>query len=136
MEPASPARLYCLVAGALLVALGLVGFAINADFATGEAVRDERGALAGLDLNGWLNAVRTATGLAALAAATLAARAGALGLGVAYLALGALGLTAAGDVSAIFEAVATDRASDALHLTLGVAGLAARAGSRPPRSRR
>jgi len=125
MESASPARLYCLVAGALLVALALAGFAVNADFATGEAVRDERAALLGIDVNGWHNALGLLAGLGALVAASLAARAGAIALGAGALALGLLGLLASGDANTILGAIATDRAADALHLTLGALGLAA-----------
>ena len=39
MEEASPARLYCLLVGAVLVIAGIIGFFYEASFATGDSIR-------------------------------------------------------------------------------------------------
>jgi hypothetical protein len=125
MNEKSPAQLYALVVGAVLVAAGIIGFFYNADFSTGDDV--PRDAVLGLlDVNGWHNVVHIATGALGLgAAASLAgARAYALGLGVVYLVVAALGF-AIGDGGVIVGLVPVNTADSVLHLALGAAGVAA-----------
>jgi hypothetical protein len=82
----SPARLYALVFGAVLVAAGIIGFFYEPEFTDDESVRDAVFGI--LDVNGWHNVVHIATvalGLVASAASAYAARTYALGLGAVYI---------------------------------------------------
>jgi hypothetical protein len=110
MEAASPARLYAAVVGALLVVLGLLGFFYDASFG---ALDDFEDAVAGLQVNGWLNLFYIATGALGLLAAGIAPRRYALAMAVLFVALAVLGW-----------------GSEALHLVIGLLGLAAVAGTR------
>ena len=57
----TPAQVYCLVFGAVLVLAGIVGFFTNSSFDTGDDA--PRGALIGLfDVNGWHNVVHVLSG--------------------------------------------------------------------------
>lgn len=109
MEAASPARLYAAVVGALLVVLGLLGFFYDASFG---ALDDYEDAVAGLQVNGWLNLFYLATGAAGLLAAGFASRGYALAMTLLFVALVVLGW-----------------GSDTLHLVIGLLGLAAVAGT-------
>lgn len=83
MQNMSPAGLYALIFGAVLVAAGIIGFFYESEFTDDASVRDAVFGI--LDVNGWHNVVHIATGalgLAAFAAGADAARAYALGLGV------------------------------------------------------
>jgi hypothetical protein len=111
MEPASPARLYAALVGALLVALGIVGFFYDASFG---GFGDTERALGTLQVNGWVNLLYLATGALGVLLAGAASRPYSLGMGVLYTAL------------AIF-APATGT-----YLAVGLLGLAAAAGSRSP----
>jgi uncharacterized protein DUF4383 len=125
MTEKSPARLYALVFGAVLVAAGVIGFFYNADFSTGDDV--PRDAVLGiLDVNGWHNVVHVATGaLGLLAASSLAAARGyALGLGLVYLVVAAWGF-AIGDGGVIASLVPINTADSILHLAIGAVGVAA-----------
>src|ERR671930_1052448 len=89
MEEASPARLYCLLVGAVLVIAGIIGFFYEASFATGDSIRSDD-VFGILSVNGWHNVVHIATGalgLAAFAGGAYAARTYAAGLGVVYIAV-------------------------------------------------
>ena len=125
MSEKSPAQLYALVVGAVLVVAGILGFFYNSDFSTGDDV--PRDAVLGLlDVNGWHNVVHIATGaLGLVAAASLAtSRVYALGLGVVYLVVAGWGF-AIGDVGVIAGLVPINTADSVLHLALGAAGVAA-----------
>src|SRR3954463_10249617 len=71
MSTTSPARLYALAVGVVLVAAGVIGFLYESSFPSAPSVR---GSVFGLlDVNGWHNVVHIATGLLGiLAARTLA----------------------------------------------------------------
>ncbi|HEU5061658.1 MAG TPA: DUF4383 domain-containing protein [Solirubrobacterales bacterium] len=116
MEPASPARLYAAVAGALLVVLGILGFFYDASFGDLDSYEEALGAL---ETNGWLNLFYVATGALGLLAASAAARPYALAAGLLFTALAIVGW-----------------GSGWLQLTIGLLGLAAAAGTRTERSRR
>jgi Domain of unknown function (DUF4383) len=109
MEPPSPARLYAAVAGALLVSLGIVGFFYDASFT---ALDDLQPALGALDVNAWFNLPYVFTGAIGVLVAGVASRSYSLAMGLLYTLLGILGL-----------------GTEWLHLTIGVLGLAAAAGT-------
>ena len=121
MQQQSPAQLYALVAGVLLVGLGIVGFFYNGTFTSNEAVHDD--VFGVLTVNGWTNTLHIATGVTALAWPT---RACAIVLGGLYVALAVWGF-ALGSGESILGIVAVNTADDVLHLAIGVAGLAAAA---------
>lgn len=114
MEPASPARLYATVAGALLVLLGIVGFFYDASFTS---LDDLQPALGAIEVNAWLNLLYVFTGAIGVLVAGVASRPYSLAVGLLYTLLGIFGL-----------------GTEWLHLTIGILGLAAAAGtSRPPK---
>lgn len=123
MEAPSPARLYAAAAGLLLFALGLIGFFHSASFgAPGEV----EAALGTLRVNGWLNLLHLLSGALGMLAAGVAARPYALAAGTLYTALGVWGLALApGD--AILGFLPAAGGDEALHLALGLLGLAAAA---------
>jgi hypothetical protein len=125
MEERSPAQVYALVIGLTLVAAGILGFFYNASFGTGDGT--ERDAVLGLlDVNGWHNVVHIATGALGLfvAGSYGGARAYALGLGVVYLLVAALGFIA-GDGDEIFNLIPVNTEDNVLHLLIGIAGVGA-----------
>lgn len=126
-RPASPAQLYALVFGVVLVALGIAGFFWSASFATGTGAGVEQGFVLGiLAVNGWHNVVHVVTGLVGLAVARdrAASRAYALGLGVLYLVITLLGFIATTN-DTLLGLVAINLEENILHLVIGMAGVAA-----------
>lgn len=109
MEPASPARLYASVAGALLVILGIAGFFYDASFTS---LDDLQRALGAVDVNAWFNLLYVVTGAIGVLVAGVASRQYAVAIGLLYTALGIFGL-----------------GTEWLHLTIGVLGLLAAAGT-------
>jgi Domain of unknown function (DUF4383) len=134
MEPPSPARLYATAAGAFLLVLGIVGFFSSASFGSPGSVDPSLGVLR---VNAWLNVLHIATGALGLLAAGSASRAYALGIGALYTVLAIWGL-AIGSGDAILGFLPASGGDDALHLVLGLLGLAAAAGTakRRPTGRR
>jgi MYXO-CTERM domain-containing protein len=129
MEAASPARLYATVVGALLVVLGILGFFYSASFGGPGNVE---AALGVLRVNAWLNVLHIATGALGLLVADYASRQYALGVGALYTALAIWGF-AIGGGEAILGFLPASGGDEALHLVLGLLGLAAAAGT--PRRR-
>jgi hypothetical protein len=115
MEPASPARLYASVAGALLLVLGIVGFFYDASFA---ALDDLQPALGAIDVNAWFNLTYVCTGAIGVLVAGVASRTYSLTIGLLYTLLGIFGL-----------------GTEWLHLTIGILGLAAAVGTARTQSR-
>jgi hypothetical protein len=113
MEPASPARLYTTVVGALLVVLGIVGFFYTASFGDLDSYEEALGAL---QVNGWLNLFYVATGSIGLLVAGVSSRTYSLLTGLLFTALAIVGWGSGG-----------------LNLVIGVLGLVAVAGT--PKSR-
>jgi Domain of unknown function (DUF4383) len=109
MEPASPTRLYASVAGALLVVLGIVGFFYDASFTS---LDDLHPALGAIDVNAWFNLLYVVTGAIGVLIAGVASRPYSLMVGLLYVLLAIFGL-----------------GTEWLHLTIGVLGLAAVAGT-------
>jgi hypothetical protein len=123
----SPAQLYALVFGAVLVAAGILGFFYEASFAVGDETLREREAVLGiLDVNGWHNVVHLASGALGLAVAGSygGARAYALGLGAVYIVITILGF-AYGDGDSIFSLIPINTEDNILHLLIGIAGIGA-----------
>jgi hypothetical protein len=128
MSTTSPARLYALVVGVVLVAAGIIGFFYEPAFSSDESVR---GAVFGiLDVNGFHNVVHIATGLLGiLAARALAsARTYCLLFGVVYLLVCIWGFIVGNDGS-ILSIVPVNTEDNILHLLLAAGGFAAYAAS-------
>ena len=132
MERSSPARLYCLLVGAVLVVAGIIGFFYEASFAVGnEVVADNVFGI--LAVNGWHNLVHIAIGGLLLIAAGGAARPAALFVVVLYLILAGLGFIATGGDGITFVAengvlidlVPVNDEDNWLHVILGVTGVIA-----------
>jgi hypothetical protein len=127
MEQRSPAQLYALIFGIVLVATGILGFFYESSFATGDDTLVEREAVLGiLDVNGWHNAVHIASGLVGLAVAASYANARlyALGFGAVYIVVAILGFIY-GDGDSIFKLIPVNTEDNILHALIGVAGLGA-----------
>jgi hypothetical protein len=121
MEPASPARLYATVVGAVLVIVGIVGFFYSASFGSPGEVDDVLGVLS---VNAWHNVVHILTGAIGLLVAGYAARQYALWLGIVYLAVAGWGFLL-GSGESILGFVPVNTADDFLHLALGLLGVLA-----------
>jgi hypothetical protein len=130
MQAPSPARFYAAAVGAFLVVLGVVGFFYNASFGSPGGVEASLGVLR---VNGWLNLLHIATGALGLLAAGYASRGYALAIGALYTALAIWGF-AIGPGEAILGFLPASGGDEALHLVLGLLGLAAAAGT-PRRGR-
>ncbi|MGN6256980.1 MAG: DUF4383 domain-containing protein [Solirubrobacterales bacterium] len=113
MEPASPARLYATVAGALLVVLGIVGFFYDASFVS---LHDTEQALGALEVNAWFNLFYVFTGAVGVLVAGASSRWYALAMGVLFTLVGIFGL-----------------GTQWLHLTIGLLGFAAAASTPKPK---
>ena len=120
----SPAQVYALVFGAVLVTAGIVGFFYNSEFTSDKSVRDAVFGI--LDVNGWHNVVHIATGLLGLIAASSwsSARTYAFGLGAVYILVAVWGFIV-GDGDSILSIIPVNTEDNVLHLLIGVAGLAA-----------
>ena len=132
MEGSSPARLYCLLVGGVLVVAGIIGFFYEASFAVGnEVVADKVFGI--LAVNGWHNLVHIAIGGLLLIAAGGAARPAALFVGVLYLVLAGLGFIATGgdgisfvaENGVLIDLVPVNDEDNWLHVILGVTGVLA-----------
>jgi hypothetical protein len=126
-EAKSPAQLFALVMGAVLVAAGILGFFYEASFATGDDTLVERDAVLGiLDVNGWHNLVHLLSGAVGLAVvgSYAGARAYAFGLGAVYVVVTILGF-AYGDGDSIFKLIPVNTEDNILHLLLAIAGIGA-----------
>jgi hypothetical protein len=140
MDEASPARLYCLLVGAVLVIAGIIGFFYEASFASGDSIRSED-VFGVLSVNGWHNLVHIAIGALLLIAAGSAARGAALFVGILYIALCVLGFIATSHSGigfiaqndALFRLVPVNNQDNILHLILGITGVIAFYASRPAR---
>jgi hypothetical protein len=140
MEESSPARLYCLLVGGVLVIAGIIGFFYEASFASGDSIRTDD-VFGILSVNGWHNVVHIAVGALLLLAAGSAARPAALFVGILYIVLCVLGFIATSNSGIDFVAendtliklVPVNNEDNVLHLILGITGVIAALASRPAR---
>jgi hypothetical protein len=121
----SPAQIFALVFGAVLLAAGILGFFYNASFAVGGQVESDA-VLGILAVNAWHNIVHILSGVLGLAVAGSysAARLYAFGLGAVYVLVTILGF-AYGDGNAIFEVIPINTEDNILHLLIAIAGIGA-----------
>jgi Domain of unknown function (DUF4383) len=132
MEASSPARLYCLLVGGVLVIAGIIGFFYESSFATGDSIKSDD-AFGVLAVNGWHNLVHIAIGGLLLVAAGSAARSAALFVGVLYIVLSVLGFIATGgdgigfiaENNVLIDLVPVNDEDNVLHLVLGLTGILA-----------
>jgi hypothetical protein len=117
----SPARLYALVVGGVLLIAGVVGFFYSSSFGSPGEVDSVFGIL---DVNAWHNVVHIVTGALGLLAWRYAARQYALGLGLVYLVVAIWGFII-GDGESILGFIPVNTEDNVLHLLLGLAGLTA-----------
>jgi hypothetical protein len=134
-RPRSPAQLFCLVIGATLVLVGVLGFFVEAkfDMSTG----GDPGALDGenliiFEVNGWHNTVHILSGLflLALMGRHATARIAALSFGAIYAVVTLIGLIDGTDVLGLLP---VNPADNILHILLTVAAFAAALAPAPDR---
>jgi Domain of unknown function (DUF4383) len=130
----TPAQLYALGFGAVLLIAGIIGFAYSASFGSPGEVDAVFGIL---DVNAWHNIVHIATGALGLLLFRTAAREYALGLGAVYIVVAIWGFIV-GDGESILGFIPVNTEDNVLHLLIGLAGLGAglatqRAVAAPPR---
>lgn len=116
----TPAQLYALVVGAVLVIAGIIGFFVSTAFGT----PGETGALLGiLEVNGWHNVVHLASGALLLAVAGRAdtARTVVLAFGAVYVLVFILGLV----MDPILGIIPVNGADNILHLLLALSAIGA-----------
>ena len=128
----SPAQLYALVVGAVLLIAGIIGFAYSASFGSPGEVDAVFGIL---DVNAWHNIVHIATGALGLLLFRTAAREYALGLGAVYVIVAIWGFVI-GNGESILGFIPINTEDNILHLLLAVGGFAAYAASSPAGERR
>jgi hypothetical protein len=117
----SPAQLYALIVGAVLLIIGGIGFLYSASFGSPGQVD----ALFGLfDVNAWHNIIHIVTGALGLLLFRTAAREYAFGIGVLYLVVAVWGFLL-GDGESILGFIPINTADNVLHLVIGIAGLGA-----------
>ncbi len=115
------AQVSCLVGGAVLIAVGVLGFFFGGSgFATGSGVEGQNFIV--FEVNGWHNIVHIATGafLVLMATTARAAVAGLLIFGVAYLAVTVWGFIDGNDV---VNLIPVNPADNWLHVALTAAAL-------------
>jgi hypothetical protein len=123
----TPAQLYALLFGIVLLAVGILGFIADSSFGTGSDVDGSDFIV--FEVNGWHNIVHILSGLLGLALARRrdTARAYALGFGAVYLAVTIWGFITGDQVLWL---IPVDAADNVLHLLIAAAGLAAGLASR------
>jgi hypothetical protein len=123
----TPAQLYALLFGIVLLVIGILGFVADASFGAGSDVNGSD--LIIFEVNGWHNLVHIASGLLGLATwrSAPAARAYALGFGGVYLAVTIWGFITGDQVLWLLP---VDTADNFLHLVIAVTGLLAGIASR------
>jgi uncharacterized protein DUF4383 len=118
----TPAQLYALLFGVVLLVVGILGFIADSSFGTGSNVNGSDFII--FEVNGWHNIVHILSGLLGLAVFRRpdAARAYALGFGAVYLVVTIWGFITGDQVLWL---IPVDTADNILHLLIAAAGLAA-----------
>lgn len=126
----SIAQWFCIVVGATLVLVGLLGFIADSSFDTGSSVSGDD--LIVFEVNGWHNLVHIASGafLLAMAGRHSTARTAALAFGAIYAVVTVIGLIDGNDVIGL---IPVDAADNVLHILLTIAALGAGLLSTPGR---
>jgi hypothetical protein len=123
----TPAQLYALLFGIVLLAVGILGFIADSSFGTGTDVDGSDFIV--FEVNGWHNIVHILSGLLGIALARRrdTARAYAVGFGAVYLVVTIWGFVTGDQVLWL---IPVDDADNVLHLLIAAAGLAAGLASR------
>lgn len=131
-QPKTPAQIYALAFGVVLLLVGVLGFFADSSFGTGSNV--EGGTLIGFEVNGWHNLVHVLSGLLGLAlwANPATARMYALGFGVVYLAVTVWGFISG---SHVLWLLPVNTADNFLHLVIAATGILAGITSPQPANR-
>jgi Domain of unknown function (DUF4383) len=118
----TPAQLYSLLFGIVLLAVGILGFIADSSFDTGSNVEGSDFII--FEVNGWHNIVHILSGLLGLALSRRrdTARAYALGFGAVYLVVTIWGFITGDQVLWL---IPVDTADNVLHLLIAATGLAA-----------
>jgi Domain of unknown function (DUF4383) len=129
MAGRTPAQIFALVIGAVLVVAGIIGFFYSSTFGSPGKVD---GVFGVLDVNGWHNVVHILSGAAGLALMGTAANARlyAIGLAIVYTVVAIWGFII-GDGDAILGFIPVNTEDNVLHALIAVAGFAAYAASAP-----
>ena len=124
----TPAQWYCLLVGATLLLVGIVGFFVDSGFDTGSNIQGDK--LIAFEVNGIHNLVHLASGLVLLAVAGKrdTARLGAIGFGVVYGLVTIIGLI---DGETVLGLIPVNGPDNVLHLVLSAVGIAAGLASAP-----
>ncbi len=125
----TPAQLYSLIFGAVLLLAGILGFIADSSF--GDLGSDVSGdKLVLFEVNGWHNLVHIASGAVGLAMAgkPSTARLFALGFGAVYLLVTLIGVI---DGDSIFGLLPINSADNVLHAAIALVGIAAGLASSP-----
>lgn len=119
--PRTLAQWYCLLFGATLLLVGILGFIADRSFDTGSAI--ESGSFLGFEVNGWHNLVHLASGIVLLAAANTrpSAKAVAIGFGFVYGVVALWGLI---DGESVLSLIPVNTADNLLHVALSGLGIA------------
>ena len=131
----TPASLYAVLIGAVLLVAGIIGFFYSAAFGSPGNVDAVLGIL---DVNGWHNLVHIASGvlgLLAFASGPAASRTYALVFGAVYIVVAIWGFII-GSGEAILGFIPINTEDNILHLILGVLGVGAYAASDPEAAER
>jgi hypothetical protein len=122
MEGKTLAQVYALTLGAVLVAVGLLGFLVEPSFGIGDSA--QRGTLIAFDINGWHNVVHVLSGIVGLALAGTAAKARlyCIGYGAVYILVTILGFVV-GDGGLLLSLIPINTADNVLHLAIALTGL-------------
>jgi hypothetical protein len=127
----TPAQVYSLVFGAVLLLAGILGFFADSSFGNlGSDVNGDE--LIVFEVNGWHNLVHIASGLLGLAlmGSASGARAYALGFGAVYLLVTIWGIVDGNDV---FGLLPVNAADNVLHVAIAATGILAGLLSSPDR---
>jgi Domain of unknown function (DUF4383) len=118
----TPAQWYSLIAGGVLLLVGILGFIVEANFDFGSDVEGD--SLLGFEVNGTHNLVHLASGLLGLLAFRRrdTAKTFALAFGAVYLVVAIIGVAQGDHVLGI---IPVNGADHVLHFALALAGLAA-----------
>lgn len=118
----TPAQIYALALGVVLVVVGILGFFVDSSFDTGSNVQGD--SLIGFEVNGIHNLVHIASGLVGLALAgkNSTARLFAFGFGAVYALVAIIGLI---DGETVLGLIPVNGADNVLHLAIAATGILA-----------